>query len=251
MNKKAGSILGASVFFFLFIYFVVFILVADGADSMGTENDDINVTDFSGTDGGLYGIGYFGQVCNTPRYEYDPESTDVSETNDPDHLDCERTKGVLRSDICNSIEGCSWENVTSGFWFWETTEDATCLGSINASYYGIDTTSFLGREVVVEHSNTEVFRDRYGSKKSICNHPNVVRNESLCNTFSCTFDFLQTDLEDTGLSSIRRTAGDVFTFRYDFDVENSVLSFVINFVLVILPMIALLISIYFMLPIVH
>lgn len=251
MDKKAGSYLAGTMFFVIFLYFVIFILVVDSTANINDVDSELNVTDFSGTQGNLYQIGYFGQVCNNPRSEYDPNTAEVTESDDPDHLDCEKSRGVLRDDICNSIEGCNWENVTTGFWFWETTEDATCLGTINASYYGIDTTTFLDNEIVASHSNTDTFNDLYGTKKTICNHPNVIRNETLCQTFSCTYDFLQTDTQTTDLGSIKRTAGDVFTFRHDFDVDNSFMSFVLNFVFVILPILGLLIAIYFMLPVIH
>jgi len=244
-----GEFKAGGMFVLMIIYFIVFIASVSLGEQINQESSEINVeSQIEGLEG-YYND--FSKICITPRFEYDPDTADITESNDPNNLLCEKSKGVLSKTICESIEGCSWENVTNGFWFWKSTEPASCLGNINGTAYGIETKTFLGQNYVSDHNNTEYFEDNYNIKNSVCTHPNVIKNKTLCDTFSCSYNRLDTPEPEANLNSIKNSVGDIFTFRHDFGFESTTAQFFGNLLFVVLPLIMLAISIYFMLPVVH
>lgn len=246
LNNKKGGEFNAGVWLVgIVIYFIFFILTTNGVSQLYAESGE-NITisssnlDFSSFAGGNY--------CNNPRYAYNPETLEQYEykTTQYDFLNCEESIGVKSESICSNINGCSWDNVTSGFWFWTTTEEASCIGNINASYYGIETTTEITGEVVKAHNNTATF-----GIVSICNHPNVIQNKTLCSTFGCTWDTLKIDNTYTSTSSVIDTVKDLFSFRYSFGFDDDTANNILNVIFFYIPLLMLIVSIYFMLPIVH
>ena len=156
-------------------------------------------------------------------------------------LNCDISLGVLSNETCNNLEGCSWTYDT-------TASSYTCTGEINASYYDIDTYSYLfsSTNYVASHINSQI-----GQRGSICNSPNVYDNESLCNLFSCTWydDKILSDLSiediklNLGYTSNLKTAwgtlGELFTLRFDIGFENPMFTYIFNFFVFWLPMLFL------------
>lgn len=244
-NKKGGDFQAGKWLVILVIYFMFFIFTANGVSNLYTESD---VSELSVSDSNFDYSSLIGEnVCSNPRYYYDPTSLDTYEYSNVNvrNLECDESIGVKSQTICESINGCVWENVTSGLWFWETTEAASCLGKINASYYGINTSTIFKGEVVAAHDNTPTF-----GAATPCNHPNVLENQSLCDIFSCTWQKVEIADSYTSSSSVVDTVKELFTFRYDFGFSDNVNSIVI-FIFFIIPLIMIIVSIYYMLPFAH
>lgn len=147
---------------------------------------------------------------------------------------CEQTAGIYSQLECQRIEGCEWVNVTSGWWFWETTTDIqSCEGNINWTYYnnGVEPSTFL----------------------NVCNLPlidnNTETSRSVCENIGCSivsYDYSSVDYSATG---IWNNLKDLATFNLDFNTETPFLATMISFFALYLPLIILLLQLRFLLPI--
>ena len=253
-NGKRGGSFGATTFFILAtIYFIFFIIVANASENLGSMSESDYVTvELDGIEfDALMGSSY----CTNPRFKFDPQTGEKSEYGSAwvDSLKCEESAGVLSQSSCETITGCAWENVTGGWWFWETTESASCIGDINATSYGVSqTTPVLGRSYVTGHTNTGLWA-KYTpfSDSSPCEHPSVLKDIELCSTFSCTWEKVTPETTFNSVSTIYGTVGDIFTFRYDFGFESTGLTLLVNFLFIILPLLILILSVYYMIPLLH
>lgn len=240
-NKYAGSGSGAKWLLGLSIYFALFIIVVSLVTSLqgGEYYSDIDKS---------------GSFCSNVRLDYYPYSDETTERSTQlalRHLDCSRSRGVLSQDICEEISGCSWESELTGFWFWTSEKNATCIGSMDVSELGILTyqSAFTegGGYGVKAHNNTPSGR-YYGS---VCNHPNVLNNQTLCEYFSCIWEDYQpiNDINiDSGLSLSMgarawRTVKQLVTFQYDFGITGTG-GFIINLFLFWIPLLGILLSAY-------
>lgn len=221
-------------------------------------------------------------TCANPRFVYEPYNpepvyhTSMSETELSDlginvlsenaenqiaHLDCMKSKGVLSEDVCYTINGCVWNTTDLSWWGtflnWisEVEEpEATCIGTINSSYYNIESrTIFLsgGTDVVTGHDN-DFFPYNRGS---ICLHPEVIESQENCDLFSCTWltpELIEEldieSLEISGRISFSRTAwnsiSDMFTFRFNWGFDDFMLvNYMLNFFTFWLPLIMLMFAI--------
>jgi len=252
--KKGGQAVAGVWFVAIAIYFIFFILgvysaenIANGTSNTTLTNSDIDSINFNNIIGTT--------ICENPRYYYNPDTAEESIYNNAqnDRLFCEESVGIFSQTSCESIAGCTWENVTSGWWIFSSTDDATCMGDINASAYGIDVNDgFIGRPRVAPHNNTGVWATYTPfSDASVCTHPNVENNKTLCDLFSCSWTTISAETGFNSAGDIYSTIGDIFTFRYDFGLSNNGVKFFLNFFFVVLPLLILIISIYFMLPVIH
>lgn len=230
---------GGMVVVIMVIYFTFFIAIVDTTARIEgeTSNQSINDLDYS-SDYNLLSDGY----CNSPRYEYDNEGKRLI-ASDERALSCTITEGVRGKDYCERLEGCYWDNATTNYWLWTTIGEATCLGNINHTYYGMDKYAFSN--FMKPHNNTNF----WSTDTSVCNHPTVIDNSSLCNYLSCSWstDSLEYDVSYKGIKS---TVSDIFTFSYDFETNNATTSFILNFIFVIVPLLILLIAIYSLIPVI-
>lgn len=243
-SKKGGEFQAGVWFSVLVVYFIFFILVVNSANNIDpTLQGDSNAT----IDESRY-ISISSYECTEPRYKYNPETLETTEMRNSElrSIDCEESIGTKSADDCNSISGCNWENVTTGFWFWKSTEYASCLGHINVSAYGMDTSSTFSGDVLAPHDNTGTLRTA-----SPCNHPNVIENRSNCDLFSCSWERIDNTAAFENPTDIYATVGEVFTFRYDFGFSDSTVSFILNFIFILLPLLALSVSLYFLIPFFH
>lgn len=266
----SGTNAGGKWFALLLIYFTVMTLVVSLVNFAygGSFETDIGFTKYN--------------YCDEPRDIYEPYNTEpVKNTDQLDgsdyrfaisHMDCSKSAGVLSNESCTYIEGCTWDSPPqTGFtnyinWLWNKitfTEpqeiEPTCYGSINGSYYNIETYDvFLyGDRVVLPHNNSDLM----GNVGSICTHPNVTDSEELCSLFSCTWisKELISDMSvdnvkiKTGvggataiLSSLWNTVYEMATFRFDFGIESVFVIYFLNFFMFWLPMIGLILSVYLM-----
>ena len=228
-------------FILLVIYFIFLNAVVYTGNAAVNNNETVSNNIF--IEGSL-GLDYGSALCSDPRYKYEPFSSQTEEFLGirARSMDCENTAGVLNQQTCNNIAGCNWTNITYTKWLFVNYEGAsTCLGNINASKYGINTTSSIfGFDVVDYHANTGTFKS-----PSVCNHPNVIQNSSLCYVFGCTWSPLQLDISANPLT-LYDSVKDVFTFSYNYGVSNPFFAFILNIIFVLLPLIALVLSIYFL-----
>src|SRR6056297_1702685 len=232
MNKKGGSFNAGVWFIGVMIYFVFFILIVHGTTSLDEETADSDLVEIE-----LEGVNFDTLIgtnyCTSPRFGYNAQTGELTEYNrrNRDKLFCEESPGALSQSECNDIAGCSWENVTTGFWFWESTESASCIGDINATEYDIEMTDpLIGRPRVKSHNNTGIYGTYTPfSDPNVCEHPEVLYNKTLCDLFVCTWESATPDATFNSVGSIYSTVGDVFTFRHDFGFSNSTFAFIVNF----------------------
>lgn len=252
-GKKGGSFGAGKWLIVLVIYFMFFILSVNSvqnlvnADNLNSDISlEINNYDFSGILGNSY--------CSNPRFSYDPATGEKEEYPKAftDRLRCEESIGVLDQSTCDIIEGCTWENVTSGFWFWETTESASCIGDINATAYGIEVTTSIFRPRVAAHNNTGIYAANTPFlDPTPCTHPEVLTNKTKCDLFSCSWEDINIQSSYTEPSRVLDTVGDLFTFRYDFGFDNDNYNYILNILTFVIPLLMLIVSIYYMLPFAH
>lgn len=235
----------------LFFYFTVLIIIVAASDNLYGE---IYVTGEAGIEGYDNLLFMTDAACENPRFKYNPTTGESSQYNrgQVDSLDCSQSYGTLSKNDCDSITGCSWDNVTSGFWFWKSIDEG-CTGYIDSDSYGVDSKvkDLFGGISVKPHDTYTAFSSSNVKSISPCNHANVVRDEELCRLFSCSWVSVDFTENYDKPSSILKTMGSVFTFKYDFGIENNLLSWILRFMFIVLPLIMLMVSVYMMLPFLH
>lgn len=239
-GKKGGVFVAGVWILLLILYFTIFIFIVNGSQNISIESDynlnsSLNNYDMFENTG----------QCSLPRYFYSSNTGEIKETKYPDNMDCRVNVGVTSSETCNSINGCNWTEVTSGFWLWKETFE-TCDGSINGSYYGIETTNFLGGVYSKTHDNVN-----FNDENNVCTHPSVIHNKSLCSMFSCSWVETNKDIEQVNYKTLMSSVSDLFTFKYDFGFDNSFIAYIMNFIFFVLPLFMLIIAIYFASPVIH
>jgi hypothetical protein len=222
-------------------------------------------------------------TCSSPRYIYEPYNANpiyhtqmtqnelnsagirgiVAEksVNKEAHLNCMMSYGVTSEDNCLTINGCAW-NTTGLTWYQNLFKwfpgynpeepEPTCLGSINATSYDIEYRTVFGsggENVVIEHENSYISYNM----GSICTHPKVLNDETLCELFSCTWmtkeKISELEIEKINFSPsiIKTTWGiisEMFTFRFDWGFENPIGNYMATFFTYWIPLIMLLFALY-------
>jgi hypothetical protein len=201
------------------LYFFLFVGIATVATTFGSDvGAEYGSASFSGgdlvsfdSDSGLY--------CDDPRYGYAPNG-DYIRVGVTDYR-CSASLGATQEDVCNALLGCTWENVTSGFWFFASTDEG-CTGTINASQYSLATANLCTTNITSE-----------------------------CQILGCTVYEPQqeSDIPKSPLYFLTVTA-DLFTFQYDFGFNNLTDTF-LTFMAVFLPLLLWIYSLYMMLPVIH
>lgn len=164
--------------------------------------------------------------CDYPRYRYTPDGEQSKFNFDLDNTDCGISVGALGENECNAVQGCSWENTTSGFLFFSSQEES-CVGDINKTYYN----------------------DGVATSKDMCLMDGLQGDKSNCQKLGCTVYEPQDDFGsgDVGFLSMFQQVSDLFTFRYDFGFEG-ILSVVSTLLLVWLPSLIVLLCLYILSP---
>ena len=240
---------GAGMFIVvIIIYFTLFIYTVNSAVNVSNEYDltgnDSSLDSGGFHDDGIVNVDPVGE-CQNPRHrlniDYGAGTYEEVPTGLADTMNCQFTSGMLDNSTCESIAGCEW--VVRSYWF--RSDETVCDGYIDGTEYDIDIrTNILGMQRVAEHNNTGI-----GERPSICNHPSVIHDQDLCEAFLCTWD---TDQEqDVGYQTIYSTVKTLFTFQYDFGVDNAAITGILNFFLIALPLFVLLISVYLIIPFIH
>ena len=219
-----GQFQAGQWFIIITIYFVLFIGVVTAVANFSAENN-LNFDDGTTATGSINGLSaqteYF---CDADRYAWTPsgESYKISASNS----DCSLTAGILKADVCNAINGCSWQNVTTGFWFFSSTTE-TCTGTLNDTYFGKN------------------------SSNNYCNAPASYNNLTQCIYLGCSW--YETNPLQNEINSPKEFIGliaDIFTFRYDFGFDG-LLNTLITIFLVFIPLFIWLIALYYMTPFIH
>lgn len=212
---------------------------------------------------------YEGEGCYPPREIYEPyvyypvfdTSIDVIRFQNKfihnpmlfeADLSCEHSIGVRNQEICELIQGCSWEEQITKKWFGLVTiiENETCTGMINYTYYNISTYSSLFRQtpMVELHENSRIGNTEYGS---ICNHPNVINNRNLCDLFSCQwlddqlikdFDVDTIEISSNFVGGLRNTFSsmrDMMTLKFDIGFETPLFNYIFNILIFYVPLLFL------------
>jgi hypothetical protein len=197
------------------IYFIIFISVVASVSSLGLDFEDGTISD--GDISSLTGQSVF--QCDTPRYAIRGDgSVYITREN---NLDCRSSYGANNDKLCNQINGCTWENVTSGFWFFADTTE-TCNGDINLNFYDSE-------------------------NDGLCK--GLTSND--CFILGCTY--YETNPYTSDISSPKEIMGlifQLFTFRYDFGFSG-LLNIIISIFFMFIPLLIWIMSLYFMLPFAH
>lgn len=165
--------------------------------------------------------------CDYPRYRFNRDGEPTRYVFNLDDLRCENSVGAVSELSCNDIQGCLWDNVTSGWLFFQSVTER-CTGEINKTFYnnGVPTT------------------------KNICMIDGLQGQPVLCARLGCTAYEPSPQLFDRGVGfmGVVQQTSDLFTFRYDFGFENGLASTFATFLLVWLPLVMLLGAIYILSP---
>jgi len=215
----------------LLIYFFVFVIIVTSASNM---DNDISST------GGEFAdkeTPFNSPYCDGQRTKIifqSDDSYDIIDNYNEDDTDCSLTTGVVDQDICEYIEGCSWENVTITHWFSADESSFTCNGTVNTTYYN-DDENFTGY--------------------SLCEMTGLDNNLD-CSILGCfwynenTATNLNLDSTWSNVNSIASTIGGLFLFRVDLGMPEQAKTIFI-FILFYIPFFILLMAIYFILPFIH
>lgn len=226
-------ILGLVSYFALFIAFMSLF----NAVSADYGLDALNITGDESLIGIEQTILSQGGLCEEPRY-YVKEGEQVELQVFEDTLLCEFTSGNVDLNTCDGIAGCALVNET--FLFFPTGEQY-CGGVVNlTSEFGINesTYSFSGGFAVTTPALETLL-----TTKDQCQFFGFTWNEY-------TQEQASTLSNDVGLGSITGLVSNLFTFQATFS-SNYWVNFILTLILFYLPLIALLVAIYFALPFLH
>ena len=211
VNVGSGTagvwILGMLIYFFFLIVIVT-----------NVSNFDATIT-YSGEE--ILNSSFLETRCETPRYTINDDGEQVVSgwKNNPS---CELTFGQYNEDLCNALEGCTWENVTSGWWLWESS-DYVCNGDVNTTYYNNNET----------HSGT------------VCSMSSLQNNEDLCFIMGCTYYTEEVASALEGLSDINTmfdTIAGLIVFDADIGVPTG-FAYLFSFIFFYIPLLVLIMAI--------
>lgn len=235
---------GGMLLIIMAIYFTMLSFIVASALNVQAESFQ-NTGVLDDIDGYSY-IEQFGGECGTPRSFYDAKTLDIYEVRGTrvSRLNCVNSPGVTSPDMCNAIEGCSWNTTSSGWWLWKE-EYQTCLGVINATSYGLEMEFVLGNWRVAEHENSES-----GKFWHPCNHPDVKYEKDICvDVFACSWYTIEDKInQQIQHTNVIRTFGNLLSFQYDWGFENPIVAGLLNFLLVVIPLLLVIIGIYSLVP---
>lgn len=217
-----GEFRAGSLFVFVLIYMILAYAITAGITSVSAA--DINVT---GNESVQDSLSLSGGTCEPPR-----ERGDIFASFDS--LRCTSTP-VEDEAVCNDINGCTWSNATSTLLFFETS--ASCDGVINATSY--DSTAQTDEESLVE--------------PEFCELEGFDDSQSTCEQVGCTWinpDETQVTAS-SGFSTVTSTFGVLSGFRADIIGLPSMVGWLYAMFTFYIPLVLLLISIYYMIPVIH
>lgn len=262
LNKKAIEYNAGMMLIYVITYFLFFIFV---------------LTTVEGFEDTLY-ANYTKMQCDYPQLIYDAETQTavvynpldkkeskifttsgewvltsvlrpVSYLNDYSKLKCEHSKGVLSSNLCNSINGCNWVNTTKFIWSSFTYKNVVyCNGTINSSYYGVDSESnIFGTKIKLFNNSDLNLKD----SKYICLHPNLNIDKTICETFSCSWSqktkTVESSLYHDKISYVDM-AEQLVNFEYDFNTGNDGIDTILYVIFIIIPFLLIGICTYLLIP---
>lgn len=245
-----GSGTGARWVIIIAIYFIVFSFIGSLVGNLYNE-EEVNVP------GGLTT-----ERCGGPRIIYEQYvkgpvgssddneirltetsvggSTYISERDAKGHIACGLSQGTQQNSTCNAIPGCSWDESTN-WWssLFGTDNTPTCEGTIDLEGVEEETGFFGGGAlpIIEEHNNTD--------RRFVCTHPEVVNNRTRCEMLSCDWgerkaiDTVSIEGVDPGSGRIRQmydVIAKLFTFKYDFGIEDQSTNIIMNAVFFWIPL---------------
>lgn len=254
LKNSFGGAVWVILIVFYFVFFSAAVTISDRIVIESDQNPIAGIVDSSGNF-----LQQFEPVCTTPRSQFDINTGELKElmwtssSFQEYGIECRYSPGAESQNKCEDISGCSWDTVTSGFWFWESSYE-TCLGNINTSFYNISSIPYnegaplslpgVTTPLIEVHENS---RDLSGSFGSPCDHPKVITNEFLCTeVFACTWN-------EEGFEQMENVRGflksvtDILTLQYNFSTGHPLLNNILKFLFIILPMILLLMGVYYVL----
>jgi hypothetical protein len=221
---------------YFFVMTIILTSVQVSVNSIGYSDTSYNLTSYN-------------SKCSEPRTLYTENNEYVSEGTNAayirNYLDCESSVGTRANSTCQSINGCSWSKPTAE-WFGLVQKNYTCIGTINYTYYNLETeTTWQGKIV----SNSSHYY-------SVCVQPSVLNVKNTCELLGCTWltpqDLKTMDIKEAQISTewfgvAFSTLGELITVSYDFgfdDYSNGILSFIIFYI----PIIILAFALYGLVP---
>lgn len=161
--------------------------------------------------------------CDGPRIAYNIhlEAYEVFPTSN----NCKHTRVAYDKNGCEDLYGCSFINDTG----WFSSDEYVCNGTINFSRYG----ESLGSDI-----------------DNLCRFEGV-QVEDVCYDVGCTWYNDAEEYSDIkSPNTLLSVTGSLFSLRYDFGLTG-IFNIITNFIMFYIPLILLVGSIYFMLPILH
>lgn len=217
-----GDYRAGGLFVFCLLYLILAYAVTASVTAYNTEN--INV---SGNESVQDSLSLSGGSCQGPRERGDVFSSF-------DSLKCTSTP-VEDENVCNEINGCSWSNATTTLLFFETA--ASCRGTINATAY--DSTAQVNSDTL--------------TSPGFCELSGYDNDRATCERVGCQWvDAQNIEVTPTsGFSTVTSTIGVLSGFRADIIGLPPLVSFLYSMFTFYIPLVLLIISIYYMIPVIH
>jgi len=233
-ESRAGSWVALLV-----VYFAIFIFTVHAVAS--SQIAIMNTTNLNASNSLLLGLDATGGTCDVPRLE------PTAYSNSNRLLTCKYLVDVnlvYDNASCSSYNGCTWETKTA---WWDIngifqTSVETCTGNINATYYNANNpvdTAFSGSAIAGFYSN-------------VCNGlSNLSQSGSMCQSFGCTWATMGIDgsVNSLQVNSFWDTIKALFTFQTDIGLDSY--NWIFNLFFFWIPLILLIIALYFCLPFLH
>jgi len=195
-------------------------LVGLGVTPIGlTDNDAINFK---------FGANEY-NVCSNPRWFLKSDGTYGANDYLTHSNACDITGGFLDENICNDLEGCTWTNETTFFFWTIESEDFICTGDVNITHYNND-------------SEKNYF-------SSMCTLSDFQNNETLCTYMGCTW-FTHNSVSSGSSGVLYEQVKNAFTLRFETGLPSPY-NEVILILMLYIPLLVLFVSLYFMLPFIH
>jgi hypothetical protein len=224
-----GQFSAGLAFIGILVYMVLAFVLTAGMTSFSTGSGagELNVT---GSEGIQESLQLYGGVCEGPR-----ERASIFDSFNS--LSCDSIPGAASEGSCNLIEGCAWENESTSFFLFDS--PATCGGRVNASFY--DQNAVYGAST------------RYLSSPDVCDLSGLDTSQRDCELLGCNW----VDASDyqigatSGFSTVVSTLGALTGFNASIIGLDGLLAFLYSVFAFYIPLVLLIIAIYFMLPVIH
>jgi hypothetical protein len=252
--ESGKTIIFLSIYFIALIFILSIVQVA--LTSMGIPYSFVTSDDESQ----LLGFVQQDSLCTHPRtFTTSDGSQETISQYQKNSASCQWTDGSYDALACDSIVGCTWQNATTSFFFFE--REASCEGSItltNYSQFTNQTTAYF-KTPQSTHENDTIYIVRGHIPQYVSPQTqNVIQDiclladsQTSCDMLGCTWvNTNQLQPSELGIGVIWDIVSGLFTFNVTFTSEYWT-NLLLTLILFYIPLLMLIMALYFTLPFIH